>query len=257
MRTAIIGGSGIYDLDILDNPQEKIIETEYGVAKVKIGSYEGREVVFLPRHGKEHTFPPHKINYRANMMALKDIGVERVIGTTTVGGITADFKTGDFVLLDQFIDFTKTRASTFHDNSVAHIDVTNPYCPEIRESIIKAAKMLGIDLHEKATYVCTEGPRFETAAEIRMFSLLGGDVIGMTNIPECVLARELGICYAAIAVVANPAAGHTSKIMETHQIIALMKNKQETLIKLLMKTILLLPEERSCTCKDAPERASI
>ncbi|MDI6888982.1 MAG: S-methyl-5'-thioadenosine phosphorylase [Methanocellales archaeon] len=257
MRVAIIGGSGVYDLDILDNPQERVIETEYGTAEVKMGSYEGQEIVFLARHEKVHALPPHKINYRANIAALKKLDVERIIGTTTVGGINSSLKTGDLVLLDQFIDFTKNRACTFYDDKVAHTDMTNPYCSEIRENIIKAAKILGIDIHEKATYVCTEGPRFETSAEIKMFSLLGGDVIGMTNIPECVLARELGICYAAVAVVANPAAGYAPEIPEIRRIIALMKSKQKTLIQLLMKAISLMPEERGCTCKDALERARI
>ncbi len=248
-RIAIIGGSGIYDLDILNNPQERSIETEYGTAKVKMGLYEGQEVVFLARHGKGHALPPHKINYRANIAALKKLGVERIIGTTSVGGISAKLRPGDFVLLDQFIDFTKNRTYTFYDDAV-HVDMTRPYCPEIRKTVMMAAEMLKVKVHEKGTYVCTEGPRLETSAEIKMFASLGGDVIGMTNVPECILAREAEICYGAIALVANPAAGFTDKI-SYQDIVEMTKSGGETLKSLLTKSISLMPEERRCACKDA------
>lgn len=249
MRIAIIGGSGIYDLDILDSPQERVIETEYGTARVKMGSYEGREVVFLARHEKGHTLPPHKINYRANIAALKKLGVERIIGTTSVGGISAKLRPGDFVLLDQFIDFTKSRTYTFYEDAV-HVDMTRPYCPEIRKAVMKAAEMLKAKVHENGTYVCTEGPRLETDAEIKMFASLGGDVVGMTNVPECILAREAEICYGAIALVANPAAGFTDKI-SYQDIVEMTKSGGETLKCLLIKSIPLIPEERKCSCKDA------
>jgi len=255
MRVAIIGGSGIYDFDILDNPRERAIETEYGTAKVKIGSYEGREVVFLARHGKGHALPPHKINYRANVAALKKMDVERVIGTTSVGGISAKLRPGDFVLLDQFIDFTKNGTHTFYDDAV-HVDMTYPYCPEIRKTIMDAAEMLDMRIHDGGTYVCTEGPRLETDAEIKMFASLGGDVVGMTNVPESVLAREAEICYGAIALVANPAAGFTDKI-SYQEIVEMTKSKGEELKGLLMKSIPLIPEERTCLCKDALKGAHI
>jgi len=225
MRVAIIGGSGIYDFDILDNPRERAIETEYGTAKVKIGSYEGREVVFLARHGKGHALPPHKINYRANVAALKKMDVERVIGTTSVGGISAKLRPGDFVLLDQFIDFTKNGAHTFYDDAV-HVDMTYPYCPEIRKTIMDAAEMLDMRIHDGGTYVCTEGPRLEE------------------------------ICYGAIALVANPAAGFTDKI-SYQEIVEMTKSKGEELKGLLMKSIPLIPEERTCLCKDALKGAHI
>lgn len=257
MRTAIIGGSGVYDLDILTDPKEEVIDTRYGAAKVKIGLYGDMEIVFLSRHGKGHALPPHKINYRANIAALKNLGVERIIGTTAVGSINADFKPGDFVLLDQFIDFTKNRIHTFYDDAAVHVDMTNPYCPEIRESVINAAKTLKIDLHEKGTYVCVEGPRFETSAEIRMFALLGGDVVGMTNIPECVLAREVEICYNTIALVTNQAAGISSGKLSHSQMIDEMKSKQEELKALIMKSATLVPEGRKCLCKDVLKGADI
>ncbi len=255
MRVAIIGGSGIYDLDILTDPKEKVIETEYGAAKVKMGSYEDREVVFLARHEKGHALPPHKINYRANIAALKKLGVERIIGTTSVGGVSAKLRPGDFVLLDQFIDFTKNRTYTFYDDAV-HVDMTHPYCPEIGKTVMNAAEMLKVKVHEKGTYVCTEGPRLETDAEIKMFASLGGDVVGMTNVPECILAREAEICYGAIALVANPAAGFTDKI-SYQQIVEMTKSKGDELKSLLMKSVSLIPEERKCLCKDALKGARI
>ncbi|MCD5409601.1 MAG: S-methyl-5'-thioadenosine phosphorylase [Methanocellales archaeon] len=257
MRTAIIGGSGVYDLNILVDPKERVIDTEYGAAKVKIGLYEDMEIVFLSRHGEGHTLPPHKINYRANIAALKNLGVERIIGTTAVGSINADFKPGDFVLLDQFIDFTKNRIHTFYDGAAVHVDMTNPYCPEIRKSVIDAAKALKIDLHEKGMYVCTEGPRFETGAEIQMFALLGGDVVGMTNIPECVLAREVEICYSAIALVTNQAAGISGGELSHSQMIDEMKSKQEGVKALIMNAATLIPGGRKCLCKDALRGAHI
>ncbi|MDI6902159.1 MAG: S-methyl-5'-thioadenosine phosphorylase [Methanocellales archaeon] len=255
MRIAIIGGSGVYDIALVE-PREDVIKTEYGAAKVMIGLLEGKEIVFLARHGKGHTIPPHKINHRANIAALKAMDIKRIIGTTAVGSINPDMKAGDFVLLDQFLDFTK-QPMTFHDEEVAHIDVTNPYCPELRESIMKAARALKMSLHEKGTYVCVEGPRFETSAEIRMFALLGGDVVGMTAAKECILAREMGICYAAIAMVANPAAGISHEKPIIRQIISFVGDKQKELNKLLMKSVALLPEERSCACGEAPDRAYI
>lgn len=249
MRIAIIGGSGIYDLDMLGNPQDKVIETEYGTIKVKMGSYAGQEVVFLARHEKGHALPPHRINYRANIAALKKLGVERIIGTTSVGGISAKLRPGDFVLLNQFIDMTKNRTYTFYDDAV-HVDMTHPYCPEIRETIMKAAGMLKVKVHEKGTYVCTEGPRLETDAEIKMFASLGGDIVGMTNVPECILAREAEICYGGIALVANPAAGFTDKV-SYQDIVEMTKSKGDELKNLLMKSVSLIPEERKCSCKDA------
>ncbi len=255
MRIAIIGGSGVYDITLLES-REEIIKTEYGAANVTMGQYGGKEIVFLARHGKGHVIPPHKINHRANIAALKAMGVERIIGTTAVGGINSSMKMGDFILLDQFLDFTK-QTLTFHDEEVAHIEMTNPYCLELRKIILQASKALEMSLHEKGTYVCVEGPRFETSAEIQMFALLGGDVVGMTVAKECILAREVGICYAAIALVANPAAGISYEEPGIRQIISFVGSKQERLNKILRKTLSILPEERSCECGAKPDGAYI
>ncbi|NYT00814.1 MAG: S-methyl-5'-thioinosine phosphorylase [Methanocellales archaeon] len=255
MRIAIIGGSGVYDIALLES-REEIIQTEYGAAKILLGQYGGKEIFFLERHGKGHKIPPHKINHRANISALKSMGVERIIGTTAVGSINSDIKTGDFILLDQFLDFTKQNL-TFYEEGVAHIDMTNPYCQELRNSLLKASKELKISLHQKGNYICVEGPRFETSAEIKMFALLGGDVVGMTVAKECILAREAGICYAAIALAANPAAGISYEKPVISQILSFMGGKQESLNEILWKTISILPDERSCDCVTAPDRASI
>jgi 5'-methylthioadenosine phosphorylase len=255
MRIAIIGGSGVYDIALLES-REEVIQTEYGTANVMVGKYDGKEVIFLARHGKGHKIPPHKINHRANISALKAMGVERIIGTTAVGSINSDIKPGDFILLDQFLDFTKQNL-TFHDEDVAHIEMTNPYCPELRKIILKASKELEMSIHQKGNYVCVEGPRFETSAEIQMFELLGGDVVGMTVTKECILAREAGICYAAIALAANPAAGISYEKPIISQIISFVGDKQESLNEILRKTFSILPDERSCGCGEAPDWASI
>lgn len=255
MRIAIIGGSGVYDIALLES-REEAIQTEYGSAKIMVGQYGGKEIVFLARHGKGHKIPPHKINHRANISALKTMGVERIIGTTAVGSINSDIKPGDFILLDQFLDFTKQNL-TFHDEDVAHIEMTNPYCPELRKIILKVSKALELSLHQKGNYVCVEGPRFETSAEIQMFKILGGDVVGMTVAKECILAREAGICYAAIALAANPAAGISYEKPVISQIISFVGDKQESLNEILRKTLSILPDERSCDCGESPDRASI
>jgi len=203
---AIIGGSGVYDPEMLKDIQDVTVQTEYGSVTLKSGVHQKKKVFFLTRHGKEHVIPPHMVNYRANIKALKDLKVERILSTSAVGSLQKDMKPGDFVVLDQFIDFTKLRKYTFYDDEVVHTDFTNPYCSQLRELILKAAFNLGISAHPKGTYVCTEGPRFETPAEIKMFAVLGADVVGMTNVPEVMLAREAKICYSSIATVTNFAA---------------------------------------------------
>src|SRR5690606_29757669 len=187
-----------------------VLDTPYGEVEVQIGRYKGVEVAFMPRHGKGHSIPPHRINYRANIWGLKMLGVEVILATAAVGSINPEMKPGNFVIVDQFLDFTKGRTSTFFDDGsqgVVHVDVTEPYCPAVREVLIETGRELGLRLHDRGTYVCVEGPRFETAAEIRAFRILGGDVVGMTSVPEAVLAREAGICYAAMAMVTNMGAG--------------------------------------------------
>lgn len=209
-KLAFIGGTGVYDPRILTDVRSEQIKTPYGEAAYEIGHYGSREIIFLARHGVHHTIPPHKINYRANIYALKMLDVDAVVSTTAVGSLNPDFHPGDLVLIDQFIDMTKSREGTFFDGvhrGVAHIDMTDPYCPSLRHAIMEAGLKKKIPIHNGGTYICTEGPRFETPAEIRAFRGWGADVVGMTNAPEAQLAREAEICYATVSMVTNFAAG--------------------------------------------------
>jgi 5'-methylthioadenosine phosphorylase len=247
---AVIGGSGVYDPEMLADVKDVTVHTEYSSVTLKSGLTNGKKVFFLARHGKEHSIPPHRVAYRANIKALQDLKVKRIISTSAVGSLREEMKPGDFVLLDQFIDFTKQRRSTFFDDTVVHTDFTDPYCPQLREIIVRAASHVGIALHSNGTYVCTEGPRFETPAEIQMFATLGGDVVGMTNVPEVVLAREAKICYASIATVTNFAAGISKSKITHEEVIKIMDKNSEMIKELISKTIELIPENRTCECGD-------
>jgi len=251
VRLAIIGGTGVYDPRILSDIRTEEVLTPYGDVTMKVGTYAGQEVAFLPRHGAKHSVPPHLINYRANIWALRALGVQRVIATTAVGSLNPDMKPGDFVLADQFLDFTKGRASTFFDGGeagVVHTDFTEPYCPELRGILREAAGELGITAHNGGTYVCTEGPRFESAAEIRMFAKLGGDLVGMTNVPEVVLAREAGLCYSTISMVTNFGAGISKTALTHEEVLEVMAENSEKLKSLIMKALTRIPEARGCAC---------
>lgn len=257
----IIGGSGVYALDLLKNPETVTIDTPFGKSpEIVIGKLDGLRLAFLPRHGKGHTVPPHLVNYRANIWAIKELGATRVLATTAVGSLNPRMHPGELVLLDQFIDFTKCRPTTFYEggkNGVVHIDVAQPYCPELRATLIKTARELKIKLHPRGVYCCSEGPRFETAAEIKAVRRLGCDLVGMTNVPECVLAREAEICYSAISVVTNFAAG-ISKVKLTHAEVAeLMADNIGRVKKLMLAAIPKIPAVRGCTCGKALEGAMV
>jgi len=212
---AIIGGTGLTTLDHLKITHRETLSTPYGEPSSPLihGELGGRSVVFLTRHGQHHTLPPHRINYRANLWILHHIGVKQVIASAAVGGIRADMEPEALAIPDQLVDYTWGRQSTFFEENlsqVTHIDFTEPYCPELRERLIDAAGYLGIAIRESCTYAATQGPRLETAAEIGRLERDGCDIVGMTGMPEAALARELGLRYAACAVVANWAAGKTA-----------------------------------------------
>ncbi|NPV25880.1 MAG: S-methyl-5'-thioadenosine phosphorylase [Firmicutes bacterium] len=248
---AIIGGTGVYDPQILSNIREEVIPTRYGEITVKIGTYAGNEVAFLPRHGEKHSVPPHLINYRANIWGLKELGVKKIIATAAVGSLNEQMRPGDFVLVDQFLDFTHGRIQTFFEggeHGVVHVDLTFPYCQELREVLAQAAQEIGLTAHFGGTYICTQGPRFETAGEIRMFQKLGGDLVGMTTVPEVVLAREAGICYATVAMVTNFAAGISPTRLTHQEVLDVMKQNGENLRRLIMQAVAKLTEERYCDC---------
>jgi 5'-methylthioadenosine phosphorylase len=251
VRLAVIGGTGVYDPKMLANTREEIIPTPYGDAKVVVGDLNGEPVIFMQRHGAGHKVPPHKINYRANIWALKKAGVQQVLATTAVGSINRNFAPGHFVLPDQFLDYTFGRAHTFFEGGelgVVHTDFTEPYCGHLR-SIIKAqADRLGLTCHNGGVYVCTNGPRFETPAEIRAYERLGGDLVGMTSVPECTLAKEAGLCYATISMVTNFAAGISPTHLTHEEVLEIMAENSQHVKDLIGAALAAIPAERPCRC---------
>ncbi len=254
IKIAIIGGTGVYDPTILDNVREETVVTPYGMVEYKIGDFKGKGIAFIARHGSKHSIAPHLINYRANIWAMKKLGVENIIATTAVGSLNLNMKPGDFVLVEQFIDFTKNRITTFYEGGergVVHVDVTSPYCPSLREIIRTAGQSMGIAIHDKGTYVCTDGPRFETPAEISMFAKMGGDLVGMTNVPEVVLAREAEMCYATISMVTNYAAGISRQALTHSEVVETMQANTENIKQLIMSAIDLINTNSDCGCRHA------
>lgn len=254
-RIAIIGGTGVCDPKMLTQARDEYMDTFYGTIHYWLGKYKDKDVVFLPRHGRMHSIPPHLVNYRANILGLKRLGVTAILATTAVGSLNADDKPGEFVLPDQFLDFTKKRHTSFFDggvNGVVHVDMTEPYCPHLRQTLKKAADNLGgYTVHERGTYVCTEGPRFETPAEIKMFKLLGGDIVGMTNVPEVCLAREAEMCYATLSIVTNFAAGIAKAPLAHEEVVQAMEENCKRLQQLLLKAVELYDEDTDCACQHA------
>jgi len=211
-KFAIIGGSGFGQIKELNITQQKIVQTPYGEpsAPLVFGEFGGQEIIFLARHGEGHTIPPHQINYRANIWALKAAGIEHIVGMGAVGGIRQDMPPGCLAIPDQIIDYTWGRAHTFFEqqqSKVVHVDFTDPYCEKLRASLIEAAQLAGVELVPNGTYGATQGPRLETAMEINRMERDGSDLVGMTGMPEAALARELELSYASCAVVANWGAG--------------------------------------------------
>lgn len=236
---AIIGGSGLTNLKNLQITRREVMRTPYGEPSgpMVFGQLGGREVAFLPRHGPDHTIPPHQINYRANIWALKQTGIERIIAVAAVGGISAHLNAADLVFPDQIIDYTYGRAHTFFDGEqkqVTHVDFTYPYCMELCGVLIEAARQAGIGATGKGTYAATQGPRFETAAEIRRLERDGADIVGMTGMPEAGLARELDLRYATVAVVVNRAAGKEASIISLKEIEAHLE-KGMTKVRVLLE----------------------
>ena len=254
MTIAIIGGTGLYDPKMLDNIRQEHIATPYGEVKYKVGEFAGQSIAFIPRHGSKHSIPPHLINYRANIWAMKKIGVTKIISTTAVGSLNLAMKPGSFVVVDQFIDFTKNRVNTFFEGGergVVHVDVTQPYCRELSTILIAAAKNLGIPVHETGTDICTEGPRFETPAEIKAFAVMGGDLVGMTNVPEVVLAREAEMCYTTVSMVTNYAAGIAKQQLTHGEVLKTMQANTENIKKMVMDAISAIDSRKDCSCRHA------
>ena len=239
----LIAGTGFYNLPALKDGESKQIETPYGKAQIRSGEWNGARLIFLTRHGVGHSIPPHLINYRANIKAMKDLGVEQIIAINVVGGINPKLSPGDLCLIDDFIDFTSGRQHTFSDGSkpgVQHVDLTRPYDAKIQSALRQSAKESGILLHENGVYAGFNGPRFETPSEIRLAALAGATVVGMTGCPEVSLAREIGIAYASIALVVNPAAGLSEAEItmdEINKALDLGKSKALTVIEGALKVL--------------------
>lgn len=248
---AVIGGSGLYAL--LDDAEEHVVETPFGLPSdpVTLATVAGRPVAFLPRHGKDHRYPPHRIPYRANLWALHHIGVRQVLAPCAVGGLRPDLGPGAFVVPDQLIDRTSGRVQTFFDDRVVHVNFADPYCPVGRAAVLDSAQ--DIDIRDSGTMVVVEGPRFSTRAESRWFTAIGGSVVNMTGHPEAVLARELGLCYTAIALVTDLDAGVEGEHGVTQdEVFAVFAQNIERMRGLLLRTVERLPETRDCDCAAQP-----
>ena len=255
-NVAIIGGTGFEDL--LKEARQIRIGTPYGLpSPIYIGKIDEKPIAFLPRHGTHHSVPPHKVGYQANVYALNQLGVERIIATNAVGAINMKLGPGDLVVPHDLVDFTKFRRSTFYDDApVTHVDVSQPYCPEIRRSLIKAAKRYDVEVRDRAVFVCTEGPRYETPAEIEIFRRLGCDIVGMTGAPEAVLARELEICYATLCFVSNMAAGMQERLTAS-EVAGVAEERMPVIRQILRDVVENLPDDRGCPCAHALEDARL
>jgi len=252
IQYAIIGGTGIYENS---RSSETIpVETEYGVVEVDIFEFQGNPMVFLARHGKTHNIPPHLINFRANLKALKNIGVQQIFSTAAVGSLNPKFKVGSLVVVNDFLDMTYQRLQTFFDDNshgVKHVKMDDPYCKNLREKLLENAQIMDINCYKDAVYVCTEGPRFETKSEIKMLSKLGADVVGMTNVPEVILAKELGMCYASVCFVVNMATGLDNNLINSSEIGEIVAENKEKVNSLFLKIFAKSLDQKSCDCSDS------
>ncbi len=250
----IIGGTGTSSLkENYPIIREENIDTKYGKAPtISILEIENKEVAYIPRHSQGHSVPPHKINYRANIEALNIIGVKQVFATNSVGSLDTNIEPGSLLIPDNFIDFTHNRVSTFFDDEVVHIDCTEPYCNTLREVLIKYG-----DVHPYGIYIATEGPRFETGAEIQFYKLIGGKVVGMTGVPEVVLAKEKQMCYSSICAVTNYAASISPNKLTITEVVDAMKDCEEKLIQIITKSIKNTNDNLNCECQNTLDDAII
>lgn len=259
----IFGGSGFYRL--LDDVEHIEMPTPYGAPsdRIAVGQVEGVGVAFLPRHGARHQLPPAAINYRANLWAMKELGVRRVLAPTAAGSLRPGLKPGDLVICDQFVDRTWGRADTYYADgpTVAHVSPADPYCPELRRLCSETARELGATVHDQGTVVVTQGPRFTTRAESRWYRSMGWDVINMTQYPEVILARELELCYANIALITDYDAGLEDdesvapvSVAEVEQV---FQSTLDVVRELVLRLTPRIPAERTCPCSSAMRGAVI
>lgn len=257
----VIGGSGLYEMEGLRLLDILKVETPYGLPSngFRLYDLEGKQVLFLTRHGSGHHIPPHKINYKANIWGFRQLGADKIISVGATGGISALMVPGTLVIPDQIIDLTSGRDATFYhgDEGVVHIDFTEPYCPVLRKALMDAGRADGISLQDSGTYMCVNGPRLETRAEIKAYSHWGADIVGMTAMPEASLAREAEICLAGVSVVTNFAAGVSEKRLSAREVVEQMTAARSLLTALLRRTLAGLPEERECSCKESMREAKV
>ncbi len=258
----VFGGSGFYSL--LEAAREVKVDTPYGEPSdtLTVGEIAGRAVAFLPRHGRTHRLPPHRINYRANVWAMKSLGVQWVFGPCAAGSLQPHVRPGEFVICDQFVDRTWGRADTFYDGPiVTHISGADPFCPTLRALAAESARALGIPVHDRGTVVVIQGPRFSTRSESRWFRSQGWEVINMTNYPEGVLARELELCYVNISLITDYDVGvegdSDAEPVTQEAVLKVFQKNNEKLRRLLVKSIERLPRTRACSCATALAHARL
>jgi 5'-methylthioadenosine phosphorylase len=253
MDFGVIGGTGLCRLSERGEGSRLAVDTQYGLVEVDRTRLGDIEVAFIARHGWEHDVPPHRVNYRANIAALQELGVRNVLASAAVGSMSDALPPGSLAIVTQFLDFTHGRESTFfggEGGQVVHTDMTEPYCPHLRGELDGAAGPLGEQVRAGFTYVCAQGPRFETPAEIRMFRQLGGDVVGMTTVPEVTLAREAGICYATVAIVTNWAAGMSDERVQ-HGAVGDFMSTQTPRVRALFAQVVGTHKDADCSCRSA------
>jgi len=257
IEIGIIGGSGLYDVAMIENVCKVPIKTNYGDPSDDFyaGSVSGRKIAFLARHGQGHRIPPHELNFKANIAGFENLGVKRIISCCAVGSLKEDYRPGDIVIPDQFIDWKKTMTTFYNTGDVTHVSLADPFCPEIRNALIQACKDLKIRYHDKGTYICVEGPRFSTRAESKMFRNFA-DLIGMTGVPEAILAREREICLAILATVTDYDVWSV-KPVSTDEILKTMKESEENIKQIIKEVVNNIPEDRKCICKDALKNAKV
>jgi len=255
----IFGGSGFYKL--LDQAEEITVETPYGPPSDKyiVGKLGGQKVAFLPRHGRNHTIPPHKINYRANVWGMKSLGVSRIVSPCAAGSLQKDVAPGHFVVCDQFVDRTSGRIDTFYDGPIStHVSAAEPYCPELRKVAVEAGKSCGITVHPQGTVVVVQGPRFSSKAESKWFSSMGWEVINMTQYPEVQLARELELCCVNISLITDYDSGLVGSVepVSHHEVMKVFTDNLSKLQNMLVKFLEQIPNKRNgCVCGKALEGA--
>jgi 5'-methylthioadenosine phosphorylase len=258
--TAVIGGSGLYEIEGFDVDERRRLETPYGPPSddLIIGTFAGAPVVFLPRHGAGHRLPPGGVNFRANIWALKSLGVERILSVSAVGSLKTEVKPCDFVIPDQLYDNTKHRASTFFDAGLAvHVSLADPYCPRVRELATAACERRGVTVHGRGTYVCMEGPQFSTRAESNVYRHLGFDVVGMTSATEAKLAREAEMCYATVALVTDYDVWFEAEDVTIGMILDNMRANVANVTAVVEEVLPELAAAGACDCQRALEGAIV